>query len=191
MTPPCNSPSSPPGCPRSALPAYAAAHEHCPGGKHRPLAADHRSGDLIPCSGQCRRAEGRGEPMGLVNMIDDATNRVLSGSYEGETVEAHLDLLGRWPRRYGRPLALWRDHGLWQPPCPPFWPCVPVWAKACTEPQPGTTSLPVHTNLVPRPFGLESPRGTASTTKGCSHAHLPPRRTASARRRAAFAIRTV
>ena len=32
--------------------------------------------------------EGRGEPMVLVNMIDDATSRVLSGFYTGETVEA-------------------------------------------------------------------------------------------------------
>ena len=40
--------------------------------------------------------EGRGEPMVLVNMIADATSRVLSGFYAGETVEAHFDLLGRW-----------------------------------------------------------------------------------------------
>jgi|SRR5215472_13754926 len=54
--------------------------------------------------------EGRGEPMVLVNMIDDATSRVLSGFYEGETVEAHFDLLGRWLRRHGRPLALYTDR---------------------------------------------------------------------------------
>jgi transposase len=54
--------------------------------------------------------EGRGEPMVLVNLIDDATSRVLSGFYEGETVEAHFDLLGRWLRRYGRPLALYTDR---------------------------------------------------------------------------------
>jgi hypothetical protein len=54
--------------------------------------------------------EGRGEPMVLVNMIDDATSRVLSGFYEGETVEAHFDLLGRWLRRYGRPVALYTDR---------------------------------------------------------------------------------
>jgi len=54
--------------------------------------------------------EGRGEPMVLVNMIDDATSRVLSGFYEGETVEAHFDLLGRWIRRYGRPRALYTDR---------------------------------------------------------------------------------
>jgi transposase len=55
-------------------------------------------------------AEGRGESMVLVNMIDDATSRVLSGFYEGETVEAHFDLLGRWLRRYGRPVALYTDR---------------------------------------------------------------------------------
>src|SRR5579872_587305 len=54
--------------------------------------------------------EGRGEPMVLVNMIDDATSRILSGFYEGETVEAHFDLLGRWIRRYGRPRALYTDR---------------------------------------------------------------------------------
>jgi transposase len=55
-------------------------------------------------------AEGRGESMVLVNMIDDATSRVLSGFYEGETVEAHFDLLGRWLRRHGRPVALYTDR---------------------------------------------------------------------------------
>src|SRR3984957_14090752 len=54
--------------------------------------------------------EGRGESMVLVNMIDDATSRVLSGFYPGETVEAHLDLLGHWLRRYGRPVALYTDR---------------------------------------------------------------------------------
>jgi len=54
--------------------------------------------------------EGRGEPMALVNRIDDATSRVLSGFYEGETVEAHFDLLGQWLRRHGRPLALYTDR---------------------------------------------------------------------------------
>jgi transposase len=54
--------------------------------------------------------EGRGEPMVLVNMIDDATSRVRAGFYAGETVEAHFDLLGRWLRRYGRPVALYTDR---------------------------------------------------------------------------------
>jgi transposase len=54
--------------------------------------------------------EGRGEAMVLVNMIDDATSRVLSGFYPGETVEAHFDLLGQWLQRYGRPVALYTDR---------------------------------------------------------------------------------
>jgi Helix-turn-helix domain len=54
--------------------------------------------------------EGRGEPMVLVNMIDDATSRVLSGFHKGETVEAHFELLGQWLRLYGRPLALYTDR---------------------------------------------------------------------------------
>jgi hypothetical protein len=48
--------------------------------------------------------------MVLVNMIDDATSRVLSGFYEGETALAHFDLLGRWLRRHGRPVALYTDR---------------------------------------------------------------------------------
>jgi len=54
--------------------------------------------------------EGRGESMVLVNMIDDATSRIESGFYGGETVEAHFDLLGRWLRRRGRPKALYTDR---------------------------------------------------------------------------------
>jgi hypothetical protein len=54
--------------------------------------------------------EGRGEPMVLVNMIDDATSRVWSGFYAGETVEAHFDLLGQWLTRFGRPVALYTDR---------------------------------------------------------------------------------
>jgi transposase len=54
--------------------------------------------------------EGRGERMALVAMIDDATNRLQAGFYEGETVESHLDLFGHWLRRHGRPLALYTDR---------------------------------------------------------------------------------
>jgi hypothetical protein len=54
--------------------------------------------------------ESRGEAMVLVNMIDDATSHIESGFYTGETVEAHFDLLGRWLRRFGRPLALYTDR---------------------------------------------------------------------------------
>jgi len=53
--------------------------------------------------------EGRGEEMVLVAMIDDATNRIEAGFYEGETVEAYMDMTERWLRRHGRPLALYTD----------------------------------------------------------------------------------
>lgn len=53
--------------------------------------------------------EGRGEEMVLVGMIDDATNRIDAGFYEGETVEAYMDVTERWLRRHGRPKALYTD----------------------------------------------------------------------------------
>jgi Helix-turn-helix domain len=60
--------------------------------------------------------EGRGEELVLIGMIDDATSRVLARFYPSGTVEAHLDLLGRWLRRYGRPLALYTDrHSTFEP----------------------------------------------------------------------------
>ena len=54
--------------------------------------------------------EGRGESMVLVAMIDDATGRMDARFYSGETVAAHFDLLGRWLRKQGRPLALYTDR---------------------------------------------------------------------------------
>jgi transposase len=61
-------------------------------------------------------AEGRGEAMVLLTMIDDATSRVLARFYPGDTVEAHLDLLGRWLEKYGRPKALYTDrHSIFVP----------------------------------------------------------------------------
>ena len=54
--------------------------------------------------------EGRGESMVLIAMIDDATGRVQAGFYPAETLEGHFDLLGRWLRKHGRPLALYTDR---------------------------------------------------------------------------------
>jgi hypothetical protein len=60
--------------------------------------------------------EGRGEEVVLISMIDDATNSTLARFYPAGTTEAHLDLLGRWLRRHGRPLALYADrHSIFQP----------------------------------------------------------------------------
>jgi hypothetical protein len=60
--------------------------------------------------------EGRGEELVLITMIDDATGRLAARFYPAGTVEAHMDLLGIWLRRYGRPLALYTDrHSIFEP----------------------------------------------------------------------------
>jgi helix-turn-helix protein len=60
--------------------------------------------------------EGRGEDLVLLSMIDDATSRVMARFYRAGTVETHLDLLGRWLRQHGRPLALYTDrHSIFEP----------------------------------------------------------------------------
>jgi transposase len=61
-------------------------------------------------------AEGRGEAMVLLTMIDDATSQVMARFYASDTVEAHFDLLGRWLKRSGRPVALYTDrHSIFEP----------------------------------------------------------------------------
>jgi hypothetical protein len=54
--------------------------------------------------------EGRGETAVLTAMIDDATGQLVARFYPGETTVTHLDLLGRWVRKHGRPVALYTDH---------------------------------------------------------------------------------
>lgn len=54
--------------------------------------------------------ESRGEEVVLITMIDDATSRVMARFYPAGTVESHMDLLERWLRKYGRPLALYTDR---------------------------------------------------------------------------------
>lgn len=59
--------------------------------------------------------EGRGETVVLITLIDDATSRVLARFYPAATVETHMDLLERWLRTYGRPMALYTDrHGIFE-----------------------------------------------------------------------------
>jgi len=55
--------------------------------------------------------EGRGEaePV-LVKMIDDATSRTVLRFFPADTTEANLEVLGRWVRRHGRPLAIYADR---------------------------------------------------------------------------------
>ena len=60
--------------------------------------------------------EGRGEEMVLISMIDDATSYTMARFYPAGTTEAHLDLLERWLRRHGRPLAVYADrHSIFEP----------------------------------------------------------------------------
>src|SRR5437868_2506190 len=60
--------------------------------------------------------EGRGDEPVLITMIDDATNYLLARFYPAGTVAAHLDLVGRWLRRHGRPRALYTDrHSIFEP----------------------------------------------------------------------------
>ncbi len=60
--------------------------------------------------------EGRGADLVLISMIDDATSRVLARFYPSGTVEAHMDLVWRWLKRYGRPVALYSDrHSIFEP----------------------------------------------------------------------------
>ena len=60
--------------------------------------------------------EGRGEEMVLITMIDDATNHTLARFYPAGTVLTHMDLLGRWLRKHGRPQALYTDrHSIFEP----------------------------------------------------------------------------
>jgi len=59
--------------------------------------------------------EGRGPRMALVGVIDDATSRALARFHESETTEAYMDVLGRWVKKYGRPLAGYTDrHGIFR-----------------------------------------------------------------------------
>ena len=60
--------------------------------------------------------EGRGETLVLITMIDDATSRVAAKFYRAGTVEAHMDLLGVWLQKHGRPHALYTDrHSIFEP----------------------------------------------------------------------------
>lgn len=60
--------------------------------------------------------EGRGEQVILITLIDDATSYLMARFYKEGTVETHMDLLGRWLRRFGRPGALYTDrHSIFEP----------------------------------------------------------------------------
>ena len=54
--------------------------------------------------------ESRGATLVLVTLIDDATSRLMARFYPEGTAEAHMDLLSRWLRKHGRPVALYTDR---------------------------------------------------------------------------------
>lgn len=74
-------------------------------------------GELVQCDASIHDwLEGRGEELALISMIDDATNYTLARFYPAATTFAHMDLLGRWLRRHGRPAALYTDrHSIFEP----------------------------------------------------------------------------
>jgi hypothetical protein len=60
--------------------------------------------------------EGRGEQVVLITMIDDATSYLMARFYKAGTVETHMDLMGRWMRRHGRPGGVYTDrHSIFEP----------------------------------------------------------------------------
>lgn len=59
--------------------------------------------------------EDRGPMLSLVGLIDDATSRVMLRFYPSETTVAYMDLLGRWVRKFGRPISWYSDrHGIFR-----------------------------------------------------------------------------
>ena len=59
--------------------------------------------------------EGRGPRMALVGMIDDATGKVVARFHASETTEAYMDVLWRWLKKFGRPVAWYGDrHGIFR-----------------------------------------------------------------------------
>jgi hypothetical protein len=71
-----------------------------------------------PCFGELVQADGsehdwlerRGPRMTLIVLIDDATSKAHARFHPAETTEAYMDVLGRWLRKHGRPVALYTDH---------------------------------------------------------------------------------
>lgn len=54
--------------------------------------------------------EGRGAPMSLVTMIDDATGRKLARFFPSDTGAANREMIKAWIEAHGRPVALYTDH---------------------------------------------------------------------------------
>lgn len=73
-------------------------------------------GELVQADGSTHDwLQGRGPMMTLLVMIDDATSKVVARFHPAETTEGYFDLLGRYLRKHGRPVALYTDrHGIFR-----------------------------------------------------------------------------
>ena len=88
-------------------------------------------GELVQADGSLHDwLEGRGPWITLLVMIDDATSKVVARFAAAETTAGYLDLLGRYLRQHGRPVALYTDrHSIF-------------WGESRTDdPQPGQTQF--------------------------------------------------
>jgi transposase len=69
-----------------------------------------RFGDLVPWDTSIHAwLEGRGEEMVLINMIDDATSRWLARFVSSDSTVENMNVLERYLRERGRPLAFYTD----------------------------------------------------------------------------------
>jgi DNA-binding Lrp family transcriptional regulator len=89
--------------------------------RHRDKHRQHRT--RRACFGEMVQADasehdwldGRGPMLTLVGMIDDATDRVVLRFHESETTCAYMDVLGRWIRKFGRPVSWYSNrHSLFR-----------------------------------------------------------------------------
>jgi len=69
-------------------------------------------GELVMMdSSPYRWLEDRGPQLQLIAMIDDATSRIWGRFSEHDSTEENMRTLDGWLHRFGRPLALYTDHG--------------------------------------------------------------------------------
>jgi hypothetical protein len=88
-------------------------------------------GELVQADGSLHDwLEGRGPWMTLLVMIDDATSKVVARFAPAESTAGYFDLLGRYLRKHGRPVAFYTDrHSIF-------------WGEDRTDdPQPGQTQF--------------------------------------------------
>ncbi len=88
-------------------------------------------GELVQADGSLHDwLEGRGPWMTLLVMIDDATSKVVARFAPAESTAGYFDLLGRYLRKHGRPVAFYTDrHSIF-------------WGESRTDdPQPGHTQF--------------------------------------------------